>query len=161
MDTGHSDDPAGTQADRTLPEGVANGPGAAAVLAAGIGSLALGVFAFAGDASPPIRQDDAATGRQSHGGASPRPPLGPRSPAEPRSPAVPSERRLPVEQHPPTGRRPSVDSDTDATVAVPGRARRTRSTPVAAHEPGAAGDRGARTRYPPAPPEQLSFEDPE
>ena len=31
-----------------------NGPGAAAVLAAGIGSLALGVFAFAGDASPPI-----------------------------------------------------------------------------------------------------------
>ena len=56
MDTGHSDDPAGTQADRTLPEGVANGPGAAAVLAAGIGSLALGVFAFAGDASPPIRR---------------------------------------------------------------------------------------------------------
>jgi hypothetical protein len=34
----------------TLP----NGPGAAAILAAGIGSLALGVFAFAGDASPPI-----------------------------------------------------------------------------------------------------------
>jgi hypothetical protein len=31
-----------------------NGPGAAAILAAGIGSLALGVFAFAGDASPPI-----------------------------------------------------------------------------------------------------------
>jgi hypothetical protein len=35
---------------RALP----NGPGAAAILAAGIGSLALGVFAFAGDASPPI-----------------------------------------------------------------------------------------------------------
>ena len=34
----------------TLP----NGPGAAAILAAGIGSFALGVFAFAGDASPPI-----------------------------------------------------------------------------------------------------------
>jgi hypothetical protein len=29
-----------------------NGPGAAAILAAGIGSLALGIFAFAGDASP-------------------------------------------------------------------------------------------------------------
>lgn len=33
-----------------------NGPGAAAILAAGIGSLALGIFAFAGDASPPIRR---------------------------------------------------------------------------------------------------------
>jgi hypothetical protein len=54
--------------------------------------------------------------------------------------------------------RPSVDAD--ATVVVAGRARRPRSTPVAAREPGAAGDRGARTRYPPAPPEQLSFEDP-
>ncbi len=31
-----------------------NGPGAAAILAAGIGSFALGVFAFAGDAVPPI-----------------------------------------------------------------------------------------------------------
>ncbi len=31
-----------------------NGPGAAAILAAGIGALALGIFAFAGDASPPI-----------------------------------------------------------------------------------------------------------
>jgi hypothetical protein len=93
-------------------------------------------------------------------GAGPRPPLGPRSPAELRSPAVPSDRRLPVEQHPPTGRRPSVDSDADATVVVPGRAHWPRPAPVAAREPGAAGDRGARTRYPPAPPEQLSFEDP-
>jgi hypothetical protein len=33
-----------------------NGPGAAAVLAAGIGSLALGVFAFAGDALPAVRR---------------------------------------------------------------------------------------------------------
>lgn len=31
-----------------------NGPGAAAILAAGIGSAALGIFAFAGDASPTI-----------------------------------------------------------------------------------------------------------
>jgi len=36
------------------PEALPNGPGAAAILAAGIGSLALGIFAFAGDASPPI-----------------------------------------------------------------------------------------------------------
>lgn len=32
-----------------------NGPGAAAILAAGIGSFALGVFAFAGDAVPAVR----------------------------------------------------------------------------------------------------------
>jgi hypothetical protein len=38
-----------------MPQTMPNGPGAAAVLSAGIGSLALGVFAFAGDASPPIR----------------------------------------------------------------------------------------------------------
>jgi hypothetical protein len=31
-----------------------NGPGAAAILAAGIGSAALGILAFAGDASAPI-----------------------------------------------------------------------------------------------------------
>ena len=36
------------------PGGLPNGPGAAAILAAGIGSLALGVFAFAGDAVPAI-----------------------------------------------------------------------------------------------------------
>jgi hypothetical protein len=33
---------------------IPNGPGAAAVLAAGIGSLALGVFSFAGDAVPRV-----------------------------------------------------------------------------------------------------------
>ncbi len=36
-------------------DSLSNGPGAAAILAAGLGSLALGVFALAGDASPPIR----------------------------------------------------------------------------------------------------------
>lgn len=40
--------------DVDTSEALPNGPGAAAILAAGIGSLALGVFAFAGDASPPI-----------------------------------------------------------------------------------------------------------
>ena len=54
MDTKHSADLAGRRADGTTPEAMPNGPGAAAVLAAGIGSLALGVFAFAGDASPQI-----------------------------------------------------------------------------------------------------------
>ncbi|HET6184890.1 MAG TPA: hypothetical protein VFA03_15025 [Acetobacteraceae bacterium] len=33
-----------------------NGPAAAAILAAGIGSLALGIFAFAGDAIPSLSQ---------------------------------------------------------------------------------------------------------
>jgi hypothetical protein len=50
----HGASPAGVRPDASLPEVMTNGPGAAAVLAAGIGSLALGVFAFAGDASPPI-----------------------------------------------------------------------------------------------------------
>ena len=54
MANGHSADPSDARADGTMPEAVPNGPGAAAVLAAGIGSLALGVFAFAGDASPQI-----------------------------------------------------------------------------------------------------------
>lgn len=45
--TGHGTTGPGTNA---LP----NGPGAAAILGAGIGSLALGVFAFAGDAVPAI-----------------------------------------------------------------------------------------------------------
>ena len=36
------------------PEALPNGLGAAAILAAGIGSLALGVFAFVGDALPAI-----------------------------------------------------------------------------------------------------------
>jgi hypothetical protein len=39
--------------DRTNDK-LKNGPGAAAILAAGIGTLTLGVFALAGDASKPI-----------------------------------------------------------------------------------------------------------
>jgi hypothetical protein len=35
-----------------MPRGLPNGPGAAAILAAGIGAGALGVFAFLGDAVP-------------------------------------------------------------------------------------------------------------
>jgi hypothetical protein len=37
------------------PGEIPNGPGAAAILAAGLGSLALGIFAFAGDAAPPLK----------------------------------------------------------------------------------------------------------
>jgi hypothetical protein len=88
-------------------------------------------------------------------GARPRPPVGPRSPTGPRSPV---DLGAPGDARPLLESRPSVD--TDATVVVPGRARRPRPAPVAARESGAAGNRGARTRYPPAPPEQLSFEDP-
>jgi hypothetical protein len=42
------------ESEAGAPEMRVNGPGAAAILAAGIGSLALGLFAFAGDASPAI-----------------------------------------------------------------------------------------------------------
>lgn len=55
MDAGHSDKPADERPKTPAPQIMPNGPGAAAVLAAGIGSFALGIFAFAGDASPPIR----------------------------------------------------------------------------------------------------------
>jgi hypothetical protein len=36
-------------------DSIPNGPGAAAIVAGGIGSFALGIFAFAGDAVPAIR----------------------------------------------------------------------------------------------------------
>ncbi len=54
MDTDQSDKPAGERPTTPAPQTLPNGPGAAAVLAAGIGTFALGVFAFAGDASPSI-----------------------------------------------------------------------------------------------------------
>jgi hypothetical protein len=38
------------------PDSLPNGPGAAAILAAGIGSLALGVFALAGDAVASVQR---------------------------------------------------------------------------------------------------------
>ncbi|MDR3534474.1 MAG: hypothetical protein P4L90_28415 [Rhodopila sp.] len=43
-----------TEPTERAPMGLPTGPGAAAILAAGIGSLALGIFAFAGDAVPVI-----------------------------------------------------------------------------------------------------------
>ena len=42
--------------DRNDPRYLPNGPGAAAILAAGAGSLALGVLAFAGDAAPALKR---------------------------------------------------------------------------------------------------------
>jgi hypothetical protein len=39
-----------------MSDSLPNGPGAAAILGAAIGSLALGVLAFAGDASPPVNR---------------------------------------------------------------------------------------------------------
>jgi hypothetical protein len=55
--TGQEPDPAITalEALTGTPGALPNGPGAAAILAAGIGSLALGVFALAGDAFPAIK----------------------------------------------------------------------------------------------------------
>jgi hypothetical protein len=84
----------------------------------------------------------------------PQPPLRrsrasrPRLPLEPYSPADPDLRPIVEEQPPP---------DIDATVVTPARARRQRPAPVPTR-PAAAS--GRRPRYPPAPPEQLSFEDP-
>jgi hypothetical protein len=45
-----------TSAETAPGETLPNGPGAAAILAAGIGSAALGVFALAGDAFPAINK---------------------------------------------------------------------------------------------------------
>ncbi|MGO9320944.1 MAG: hypothetical protein ACLQBY_09115 [Solirubrobacteraceae bacterium] len=78
-----------------------------------------------------------------------RPPRDARIPVDPRPPADP---RAPADARPP--------SDLDATVVTPGRARARRTTPVPAREHGGARERGGRPAYPPAPPEQLSFEDP-
>lgn len=75
-------------------------------------------------------------------GSRPRPPVRPPAltEAEPRSPA-----------------RLGPPGNLEATVVTPGRVRRARTAPVPAREsPGAR----QRSRFPPAPPEQLSFEDP-
>jgi hypothetical protein len=80
--------------------------------------------------------------------ASPR-----RRPHDPR-PRDPHSRapRSPVDPSP--SQNPSAPVDPDATVVTPARVPQARSAPVAARE------RGGRAPYPPAPPEQMSFEDP-
>jgi hypothetical protein len=77
-----------------------------------------------------------------------------------RAPARATRPRLPLEPYSPLD--PTIVEakslpDVEATVVNPVRARRRRPSPVAAREPGASGQ---RPRYPPAPSEQLSFEDP-
>ncbi|MBS0384474.1 MAG: hypothetical protein JSS00_03895 [Proteobacteria bacterium] len=47
-------EPADSNTSKGIVAPLPNGPGAAAILAAGIGSTTLGVLAFAGDASPAI-----------------------------------------------------------------------------------------------------------
>jgi hypothetical protein len=47
--------PAPTDADVAQSKMLPNGPGAAAILAAGVGSLAIGVFAFFADVSPVLK----------------------------------------------------------------------------------------------------------
>jgi hypothetical protein len=94
-------------------------------------------------------------------GARPRPPVDPRQLLEPLPP--PLEPRAVFEPRSASSEPRSASSeprsatDLDATIATPGRARRARPKPVAAREGRAARE---RSRYPPAPPEQLSFEDP-
>lgn len=48
--------PTSEGAARDAASRLRSGPGAAAILAAGLGSLALGVFAFVGDAWPAVRR---------------------------------------------------------------------------------------------------------
>ena len=53
IDNKSVDTPPATEDTRS--ELLSNGPGAAAILAAGVGSLAIGVFAFAADVSPYLK----------------------------------------------------------------------------------------------------------
>jgi hypothetical protein len=91
-----------------------------------------------------------------------------RSEERPEPPLRRTRRRVqPPEPYPPLPPRASVEprlsagprppADVDATVVTPARVRRGRSTPVAARE---GARTGQRSRFPPAPPGQLSFEDP-
>jgi hypothetical protein len=55
-DPGHGKLVTSRNSDEGTAGSLPNGPGAAAILAAGIGSLALGVLAFAGDASSAVQR---------------------------------------------------------------------------------------------------------
>jgi hypothetical protein len=85
-------------------------------------------------------------------------PVDPRRPARPPSPPLqltsPSVRADPAAK-------PRPPADEDVTVVKASRVRRARTTPVPARDDAAARAQGGRPRYPPAPPEQLSFEDPQ
>jgi hypothetical protein len=66
--------------------------------------------------------------------------------------------RPPVRPLPTIDAAPPIDLDATATVVTPARMRPSESTPAPAREPAEPSRR--RGRYPPAPPGQLSFEDP-
>jgi hypothetical protein len=123
--------------------------------------LALGVV-FAGARmraderpEPPLRRARASR---------PQAPVDPRSPAQPprtllQRPHAPIEASADVVETRPLAETRRA-ADEDATVVSAGRVRRTRPAPVPAREGAATRPQGGRARFPPAPPEQLSFEDP-
>jgi hypothetical protein len=86
-----------------------------------------------------------------------RAPVDPRRPAGPPRPSLQLPRQSVAADAPAKPHRPA---DEDATVVQAGRMRRARTTPVPARDGAATRAPGGRGRYPPAPPEQLSFEDP-
>ncbi|MGD0452197.1 MAG: hypothetical protein ABSB69_01245, partial [Solirubrobacteraceae bacterium] len=111
--------------------------------------LALGL-AYAGGRMRALERPEPPL-RRPHGD-SPRAPVDPRPLRDAR---VPVDRRPPADPRAPADARPP--SDLDATVVTPGRVRARRSTPVPARDADRPRDRAP---YPPAPPQQLSFEDP-
>ncbi len=90
-------------------------------------------------------------------------PTRPRAPVDSSRPARPSSPSLQLTS-PSVGADPAAKprppADEDATVVKASRVRRARTTPVPARDGATAREQGGRGRYPPAPPEQLSFEDP-
>jgi hypothetical protein len=97
-------------------------------------------------------------------GARPRPPAGtgrpvqpPRLSLEPATASPPAVRGSQARRAPTVAPQPA---DPDATAVIPGRVHRPRPTPVPARDGTPTRGQSGRGRYPPAPPEQLSFEDP-
>lgn len=116
--------------------------------------LALGVV-FAGARmraderpEPPLRRARA---------NNPRAPVDHPRPAGPPRPSLQLPRQSVATDAP---AKPRPPADEDATVVQAARMRRARTTPVPARDGTATRAPGGRPRYPPAPPEQLSFEDP-
>jgi hypothetical protein len=86
-----------------------------------------------------------------------------RAPVDPHRPAGPPRPALPLRSppaRPDSAAKPRPPADENATVVKAGHVHRARATPVPARDDAAARTPAGRARYPPAPPEQLSFEDP-
>jgi hypothetical protein len=142
--------------------------------------LALGL-AYAGGRIRALERPPAPLRRPRRGGphaaVEPEPPWDPSPPREPRR-RPPAGPRTVAEPHASRARAVAADLaaadlaavDLDATVVIPGRIRSGTpprpAAPVPAREhsdaraSGGARKRGERSPFPPAPPEQLSFEDP-